>query len=67
MMNIGKSGLMTTKASLSTTGHNIANANTEGFSRQSVERASNDAVTFGKNQFGNGVKIQDVRRANDEY
>lgn len=67
MMNIGKTGLMTTKAALTTTSHNIANANTEGFSRQSVEQTANAAVTWGKNQFGNGVTIKDVRRANDEY
>ncbi|MBU3823931.1 MAG: flagellar basal body protein, partial [Candidatus Oceanisphaera merdipullorum] len=34
MYQTGVSGLLAAQAQLATTGHNIANVNTEGFSRQ---------------------------------
>jgi flagellar hook-associated protein 1 FlgK len=69
IMQIGKSGMMTAKAAIATAGHNVANANTEGFSRQRVVSASNGAEAMGKldSKIGTGVHIQRVERLNDEY
>jgi flagellar hook-associated protein 1 FlgK len=67
MFSIGQSGLQATKASLSTTSHNIANANTEGFSRQSVDQAAGPAIPSGRMTFGTGVRMKDIKRVNDEY
>jgi len=67
MFDIGKSGMMTSKGSLSTTSHNIANVNTEGFSRQQVEQAANPTISTGKLTFGTGVHMKSVSRINDDF
>ncbi len=51
---------------MSTTSHNIANANTEGFSRQEVRTKSGIALTDGPNLIGSGVEVQSIKRAHDE-
>ena len=37
VFNTGRSGMVAAKAAIATTGHNIANSNTEGYSRQRVQ------------------------------
>lgn len=66
LLGIGKSGLFTAKQSMATTSHNIANANTEGFSRQEVRAETNVTLSDGKHVFGTGAEIQSVRRSHDE-
>ncbi|NUM88657.1 MAG: flagellar hook-associated protein FlgK [Bdellovibrionales bacterium] len=67
LFGIGKSGLMVSKHSLHTTGHNIANVNSEGYSRQTVEQASGPTIPNGKLTFGTGAWAKKVARVNDEY
>ena len=55
------SGLQTSQAALQTISNNIANANTEGYSRKQV--APNSLVIGGK---GFGVEVGEVRRSVDE-
>lgn len=66
LLNIGKTGLFAAKKSMSTTSHNIANANTEGYSRQQVRLETAPSVSEGNYNLGNGVDIQSVRRSHDE-
>ncbi len=66
LLNIGKSGLFTAKQSMSTTSHNIANANTDGFSRQEVRMETGIPVGEGGYVIGRGVEIQSIRRSHDE-
>ena len=51
---------------MSTTSHNIANANTEGFSRQEVRTETGVALGEGDYVMGSGVEVQSIRRAHDE-
>lgn len=51
---------------MSTTSHNIANANTEGFSRQEVKMKNALALEEGDYVVGTGVEIQSIKRAHDE-
>lgn len=67
LFNIGKSGLMVSKQSMSTTGHNIANVNTEGFSRQTVDQTAGPTVPNGRLTFGTGAWAKRVTRISDEY
>lgn len=67
LFNIGKSGLMVTKQSLATTGHNISNVNSEGYSRQNVEQTAGVTVPSGRLTFGTGAWAKKVSRVNDEY
>jgi flagellar hook-associated protein 1 FlgK len=66
LLNIGKSGLFTAKQSMSTTSHNIANANTEGFSRQEVRTETGISLPEGDYVLGTGVEVQSIRRSHDE-
>ena len=66
LFSIGRSSLNTAKKSLATTSHNIANANTEGFSRQRVTTSTATPVGEGKHVFGTGVNVQSVKRVHDK-
>jgi flagellar hook-associated protein 1 FlgK len=63
----GRSGMVASKAAMATTGHNIANANAEGYSRQRVETAASPPAHHGRNLIGTGTLISRVGRINDEY
>lgn len=73
IFNTGRSGMMAARTQLATAGHNIANANTEGFSRQRVEQATNTPSGsiansgYGSQQVGSGANVKRVERINDAY
>ncbi len=67
VFNIGVSGLQAAQAGLSTTSHNIANAGTEGFTRQLVIQGSRNPQLSGAGFFGQGVEISTVRRQYSEF
>jgi flagellar hook-associated protein 1 FlgK len=66
LLSIGKSGLFTSKKSMATTSHNIANANTEGFSRQEVRTKNGITINEGNYTMGTGVDIQSIKRNHDD-
>lgn len=66
-LSIGTSALLAFQRSLATVGHNIANANVEGYSRQRVELGTRTPDFTGVGYFGNGVQIQDVSRFYDQF
>ncbi len=61
------SGLMAAQRSLETTSHNIANANTEGYSRQSVDLRTRDPAFTGSGYIGQGVEARQVSRSYDQF
>ncbi|WP_127715658.1 flagellar hook-associated protein FlgK [Halobacteriovorax sp. HLS] len=67
LLNIGRTGLNASKKSLETTGHNIANVNTEGYSRQRVNQTTNTPITKGGTIHGTGVRVKSVTRINDDF
>lgn len=70
-IELGKRALQVQKKSLDVTGHNISNANTEGFSRQEVIQSANKPHTIyhgtGAGQVGTGVKIDQIRRIRNGF
>lgn len=60
LLGIGSSALTAYRRALDTAGHNIANVNTPGYSRQRVELASRPDILG-----GNGVDARRVQRFND--
>lgn len=66
LLNIGKSGLFTAKQSMSTTSHNIANANTEGYSRQEVRTETGVTLPEGDYVLGTGAEVQSIKRQHDD-
>jgi flagellar hook-associated protein 1 FlgK len=67
LLGIGKSGLNVSKKALEVTGHNLSNVNTEGFSRQRVMQSTAIPISIGGFVQGTGVKVDGVRRFNDEF
>lgn len=64
-LNTALSGLQANMAALQTIGHNISNASTPGFSRQTVDVESRQPQNLGFGQIGTGVSIQRIRRLVD--
>ncbi|MBZ4643721.1 MAG: flagellar hook-associated protein 1 [Deferribacteres bacterium] len=62
----GVSGLMTSQAGIEITGHNIANANTEGYSRQRAVIQTQNPLLVTPGPFGRGAKLEYVERTYDE-
>ncbi len=67
LISIGLSGLSASQTALATTGNNIANVDTAGYSRQSVVQKSASAEFIGVGYVGNGTTVADVRRIYSEY
>ena len=68
MFYTGLSGLNAAQAALVTTGHNTANVNTPGYSRQSAQVATAGGVYRASvGFFGSGAKVVDVTRSYDAY
>ena len=66
LLSVGKSAMFASYAALQTTGNNIANANTVGYSRQSVQLADAAGQFTGSGFFGKGVNVVAVQRAYNE-
>ena len=67
LLGIASSGLEAIQQALRTTGHNIANVNTEGYSRQVTDFATLPSQRAGDFFSGSGVEIGAVRRAYDSF
>jgi flagellar hook-associated protein FlgK len=67
LLSIGKSGLFAAQAALTTTGHNITNANVDGYSRQGVVQATSTRWRPGVGFIGTGTKIAEIKRYSDEF
>ncbi|WP_462379137.1 flagellar hook-associated protein FlgK [Pseudomonas sp. Marseille-QA0892] len=67
LLSIGLSGLRTTQTSLTVTGHNIANVNTAGYSRQEAVQQTNIAQFSGAGYIGSGSQTVDVRRLASDF
>lgn len=63
LFSIGLTGLNAAQAGLVTTSHNISNAGTTGYSRQSTVQSTNPALFTGAGFFGEGTKVDTIKRA----
>ena len=67
LINIGVSGLLAYQRSLDAISHNIANVNTEGYSRQNVNLTARPPQVTGYGFVGKGVDIASIQRSYDGY
>lgn len=67
MLTNALSALNSYQRALSTTSHNIANAQTEGYSRQRVDFSTRVPQNFGFGTIGSGVQVDAVRRTLDQF
>ncbi|MBP2029010.1 flagellar hook-associated protein 1 FlgK [Acetoanaerobium pronyense] len=68
-LSIAQSGLFASQRSLDITGHNIANANTRGYSRQRLNQSAANPLNIagGKGQLGIGVDMKHITQIRDEF
>lgn len=67
-LNTATGGMRAQQAALQTTGHNLSNINTPGYSRQRVTmKTSFPQSMAGIGQMGTGVQISGITRVTDEY
>ncbi len=67
ILNTSLTGLRAFQSALATTSHNIANVNTEGYSRQRVNFGTLPAQNVGVGYIGTGVQPESVVRILDQY
>ena len=67
VFGVALSGLNAAQIGLQTTGHNISNVNTPGFSRQQVLQTTAVGQFTGAGFMGHGVNVASVRRVYADY
>ena len=67
LLTLGARAMFANQAALQTIGQNIANANTVGYSRQSVVLTTSPGQYTGAGFFGKGVDVQTVVRSHNEF
>ena len=67
IFNIGMSGMMAAQKGMSVVQHNVANANADGYTRQSITQATNIAIGSGSGFYGQGTQVTTVKRQYDEF
>jgi len=67
LIGIGLTGILSHQSALNTTGNNITNANTPGYSRQEVIFDTLEGRRTGAGTVGSGVSITNIRRLADDY
>ncbi|MGE4560729.1 MAG: flagellar hook-associated protein FlgK [Desulfobulbus sp.] len=63
----GASGIYTSQSAVQITGNNIANAGTEGYSRQVANVTSNTPLTQGGLTYGTGSAVDSIDRSSDSF
>ncbi|OZG73852.1 flagellar hook-associated protein [Hahella sp. CCB-MM4] len=67
LINIGLTGLKANQTALSTTGNNVTNANTEGYTRQRVDFETTPSQYTGAGYMGTGVNVASITRMTNEF
>jgi flagellar hook-associated protein 1 FlgK len=67
ILSIGQSALTAAQVGINTTGHNIANANTTGYSRQTVIQGTTTPQATGFGYVGSGTQVTAVQRVYSQF
>ncbi|MDP2383761.1 MAG: flagellar hook-associated protein FlgK [Nitrospirota bacterium] len=67
LLDIGKSALKVAQNALTVTGHNVANVNTPGYSRQEAVLTERPPINGGPGMVGTGVQVVQIRRIVDSF
>lgn len=67
VFSIGITALNAANVGLTTTGHNTANANTAGYTRQVVQQSAMYPLGTGSGFFGMGVQVDSITRTYDQF
>lgn len=66
-LDIAKTALLSSQKAINVTSHNIANANTEGYTRQRASLEAMPPVMHGNFYFGTGVTVSAIERIYDSF
>lgn len=67
IFGLGTRAMSAAQINLDTISHNISNVNTPGYSRQTVELATESGLYTGAGFFGRGVKVNTISRQTNEF
>ncbi len=67
ILNKGSESLENSRISIDVAGHNISNAHTPGYSRQTVNLETKTPIQYGLKVFGDGARVQSIRRSHDNF
>ena len=67
IFSIGVSGLNAAQAGMLTTSHNISNASTPGYNRQTIVQGTNVPTFTGAGFIGQGTQVETVKRIYDQF
>lgn len=67
ILGVSVTGLKVSQTALRTVGHNIANAGTEGYSRQRIEANTNPANFLSGNYVGSGAHVNSIQRIVNQF
>jgi flagellar hook-associated protein 1 FlgK len=66
-LNTGLTGILANQKAVETTGNNVANVNTPGYSRQFARLSPNMAINIQGHIIGQGVNVQEISREYDHF
>ena len=66
-LGIGYSGLNASQVGINTTGQNVSNAETDGYTRKRVIQSAATPLSLAPGNVGNGVKIENIERIFDNF
>lgn len=68
-LNIGSTGLYAAKSGLNVTAHNVANIETEGYSRQVIKQSAATPLSTNNRygMLGSGVELDEITRMRSQY
>lgn len=67
ILSTARSGLLSHQLALQVTGHNLANATTEGYSRQRAELVPGVPLLLPDGLLGTGVRVADITRSRNQF
>jgi flagellar hook-associated protein 1 FlgK len=67
ILNSGRNAMLTQQKAIDVTGHNIANANTPGYSRQRVDMQPTAPIGLKPGLVGTGVQAAEIKRVHDRF
>lgn len=67
LLGVSLTGLKVSQTALRTVGHNIANAGTDGYSRQRIDATTNPAMLRHGNYVGSGAHVNSVERIVNDF
>jgi flagellar hook-associated protein 1 FlgK len=67
ILDKARTALLTQQEAINVTGHNIANVNTDGYSRQRLDMETGEPYSSQPGQMGTGVKAVEIQRIYDRF